>query len=80
MKLAKKLNFSGSINIQIKKRYNKAAIFEINPRLSSTVLMRDMYGFKDCKWWIEYFLYKKVPKKINVKRGKILKLFIEKFI
>ncbi len=80
IKLAKKLNFNGSINIQIKKKPNKAAIFEINPRLSSTVLMRDMYGFKDCKWWIEYFLYKKIPKKINIKKGRILKLSTEKFV
>lgn len=80
IKLAKILDFNGSINIQIKKKPNKAAIFEINPRLSSTVLMREMYGFKDCKWWIEYFLYKKVPKKVNIKKGKILKLFTEKFV
>ena len=28
-------------------------IFEINPRISSTVMMRNKIGFKDCLWWVQ---------------------------
>lgn len=61
--LAKTLNLQGCINIQLKYKKNRYAIFEINPRISSTVLMRDMLNFKDCVWWINYFLFKKSPKR-----------------
>ncbi len=54
--LANKLDLRGSINVQFKVIKNKIKIFEINPRLSSTVLMRDITGFKDCYWWINDFL------------------------
>lgn len=53
IKFAKNLNFKGSINVQFKIRNNKLKIFEINPRLSSTVLMRHLIGFKDFEWWIK---------------------------
>lgn len=80
--LAKTLNLQGCINIQLKYKKNRYAIFEINPRISSTVLMRDMLNFKDCVWWINYFLFKKSPNR----RYKILNKSIikingnEKFI
>ena len=70
----------GSLNVQLKIFNNKISIFEINPRLSSTVMMRHMLGFKDCIWWIDYFLNKKIPKKPKIKNRKILKIFEEKFI
>ena len=62
IKLANIINLEGCINVQLKYKKNRYAIFEINPRISSTVLMRDMLNFKDCVWWINYFLYKKIPK------------------
>jgi carbamoyl-phosphate synthase large subunit len=75
------INFNGSINIQFKILYNKLKIFEINPRLSSTVNMRDILGFKDCVWWIKDFLniryklnnisYKKNTKMIRYEKIKI---------
>ncbi len=80
--LAKTLNLQGCINVQLKYKKNRYAIFEINPRISSTVLMRDMLNFKDCVWWINYFLFKKSPNR----RYKILNKSIikingnEKFI
>ena len=54
-KIAEKINLHGSINIQLKIYKNKVSIFEINPRLSSTVMMRHMLGFKDCVWWVDFF-------------------------
>ena len=61
LRLAKTINLNGCINVQLKYKKSRYAIFEINPRLSSTVLMRDMLNFKDCYWWINYFIYKKIP-------------------
>lgn len=61
LRLAKTINLNGCINVQLKYKKSRHAIFEINPRLSSTVLMRDMLNFKDCYWWINYLFYKKVP-------------------
>jgi carbamoyl-phosphate synthase large subunit len=80
--ISKLINFNGSINIQFKILNNKLKIFEINPRLSSTVNMRDILGFKDCVWWIKDFLniknklnsisYKKNTKMIRYEKIKIL--------
>lgn len=77
---ARKINLHGSINIQLKIIRNQFKVFDINPRLSSTVMMRHMLGFKDCIWWIEYFLNKKIPKKPKIKMKKVLKILEEKFI
>tara|TARA_B110000027_G_C16075181_1_gene281018 strand:+ start:352 stop:1275 length:924 start_codon:yes stop_codon:yes gene_type:complete len=79
--LAKKINLNGSINVQLKINNSRYAIFEINPRLSSTVMMRHKLGFKDCLWWIEYILNNKLPKnKYKIKNRKLFKFFDEKFI
>ena len=74
------MKLEGSINIQLKILKKRIGIFEINPRLSSTVLMRDMLGFKDCIWWIEYFLNKKTPSNVKIKYKKILKKYTEVFV
>lgn len=79
-KIAEKINLNGSINIQLKIYKNKVSIFEINPRLSSTVMMRHMLGFKDCIWWIDFFLNQKIPKKTNLRQKKILKILEERVI
>jgi len=60
------IKLKGSINIQFKVINKKIKIFEINPRLSSTVNMRDLINFKDCVWWILDFLHLKNIKKKNV--------------
>jgi carbamoyl-phosphate synthase large subunit len=51
--IADKINLNGVINIQFKIQDNQIKIFDINPRISSTVKMRDLLGFKDCLWWIK---------------------------
>ena len=65
--IAKKIGLQGSINIQLKRSSRRAAIFEINPRISGTVMMRHMLRFNDLIWWIKHLLYKKLPRKINIK-------------
>lgn len=42
----------GVINIQLRLTKSGPLLFEINPRLSSTVVFRDKLGFSDLKWWI----------------------------
>ncbi len=52
-KLASKINLVGSINVQLRLQENIPKIFEINPRFSSTVFFRHLFGFNDVIWAIE---------------------------
>lgn len=78
--LASTINLEGCINIQLKIKKNKISIFEINPRLSSTVMMRHKVGFQDCLWWVDFFLKKKLPQKTKIIQGKILRIYDEKIL
>lgn len=51
--LADDLDLNGSINLQLRRTSTGPKIFEINPRFSSTVLFRHLFGFKDLLWSIE---------------------------
>ena len=51
--LADKINLDGSINVQLRLTKKGPVVFEINPRFSSTVLFRHMFGFKDLEWSIQ---------------------------
>jgi len=51
--LAIRLNLVGSINVQLRITKNLPKVFEINPRFSSTVLYRHLFGFEDLIWSIE---------------------------
>jgi carbamoyl-phosphate synthase large subunit len=51
--IAKKLKLQGSINIQLRLTASGPYLFEINPRLSSTLVFRDKIGFSDLRWWIQ---------------------------
>jgi carbamoyl-phosphate synthase large subunit len=50
--VAQGLQLRGSINIQLRKTSEDYYIFEINPRISSTVGFRDKFGFHDVTWWL----------------------------
>lgn len=52
-KIANAFQLEGSINIQSRKVGEEFYIFEINPRFSSTVYIRNHFGFQDLLWWIE---------------------------
>ncbi|UOG59331.1 ATP-grasp domain-containing protein [Leptospira noguchii] len=51
--LAEELELIGSINVQLRITEDGPRIFEINPRFSSTVLMRHLMGFRDVIWSIQ---------------------------
>ena len=51
----------GLYNIQLRLTANGPKLFEINPRISSTVVFRDKLGFEDFKWWILETLGMEIP-------------------
>ncbi|MEP6613263.1 MAG: ATP-grasp domain-containing protein [Mucilaginibacter sp.] len=53
VKIANELNLVGSINVQLRLTVKGPVVFEINPRFSSTVRFRDLFGFRDLIWSIE---------------------------
>jgi carbamoyl-phosphate synthase large subunit len=52
-KIAQKLELKGSINIQLRLDSRGPMVFEINPRFSSTVVMRHKLGFRDVEWSLQ---------------------------
>jgi carbamoyl-phosphate synthase large subunit len=64
--IALKLDLQGSMNIQMRVTSKGPRIFEINPRFSSTVLMRHRAGFTDVLWSLDEIennpvVYQEVP-------------------
>lgn len=53
MRAAEVLDLRGSMNVQMRITAKGPRIFEINPRFSSTVLMRHEIGFQDVLWTVE---------------------------
>lgn len=51
--IAKASRLEGCINVQLRLTPKGPRVFEINPRLSSTVMMRHRLGFRDLVWWVE---------------------------
>jgi carbamoyl-phosphate synthase large subunit len=54
-KIAEMIDLVGCINVQLRMTSDGPRVFEINPRLSSTVMMRHRLGFRDCEWWVRDF-------------------------
>jgi carbamoyl-phosphate synthase large subunit len=50
--LAEELDLWGPINVQFMLTQDGPRIFEVNARLSSTILIRHTMGFTDLIWWI----------------------------
>ena len=62
--IAKILDLKGSVNIQMRKQEKEYYIFEINPRISSTVGFRLQLGFNDVLWWLDMIEGKKIERYI----------------
>lgn len=67
-KIAIGLDLQGSMNIQLRITQKGPRVFEINPRFSSTVLMRHRFGFTDVLWAMaeaegKALVYPKIPNK-----------------
>lgn len=77
--VAKLTNLKGSINIQVRKTEDKYLVFEINPRISSTVYFRNHFGFEDVKWWLDVMDGKTIKYKPVYKKGIGVKTLDEVF-
>lgn len=53
IKIAEELSLQGAINVQLRLTESGPRIFEINPRFSSTLLMRHQAGFTDLCWALQ---------------------------
>jgi carbamoyl-phosphate synthase large subunit len=69
-KLAIKINLIGSINVQLRLIKDCPVVFEINPRFSSTVLFRHLFGFKDLEWSIQDKLNIEIEPYVCAKEGR----------
>jgi len=58
--IANGLDLRGSINVQLRLTDKGPRVFEINPRFSSTVLMRHKIGFSDLVWSLEELQGKRI--------------------
>ncbi len=69
----------GSINIQSRRSENSGVFFpfEINPRLSSTLLFRKTFGFDDAAWWVDILLGKEYAYKKEYKNGRAIRCLSE---
>ncbi len=80
--IAEMLSLKGSINVQMRRQEREYYIFEINPRISSTIGFRLQLGFNDVSWWIDMIEGKKIKqyiypnKKIYGVRSVEEKLFV----
>ena len=61
-KIAKIFKLRGSVNIQMRKQDEIFYVFEINPRISSTIGFRSLLGFNDVAWWIDLVEGNKIKK------------------
>ena len=59
--VAVRLDLVGSINLQLRLVDNVPIVFEINPRFSSTVMVRHLMGFQDVIWSIQELLFGFLP-------------------
>lgn len=51
--IARHLELDGAINVQLRLTADGPCLFEVNPRLSSTLVFRDKMGFCDLRWWVQ---------------------------
>lgn len=77
-KVATETKLTGSINIQSRKLKNDLFMpFEINPRLSSTLLFRKKFGFDDAVWWLDTLFNKNYCYKKEFRSGVALRFVSE---
>ena len=60
-KIAGMFDLRGSVNVQMRKQDGEYYVFEINPRISSTIGFRTQLGFLDVSWWLDMMEGREVP-------------------
>jgi carbamoyl-phosphate synthase large subunit len=78
-KIAEATNLIGSLNIQSRRleNHNLFIPFEINPRLSSTLLFRKKFGFDDAVWWLDVLCGKGYSYQKKYKSGRAIRYVSE---
>ena len=79
IRIAKAASLKGTINVQMRKTARGYVLFEINPRLSSTVYVRHRFGFCDLKWWIDYREGRLIEYHQKYKKGIAIRVLDEAF-
>ena len=67
--IAQALQLDGCMNVQLRLTSAGPLLFEVNPRLSSTLVFRDKMGFCDLKWWLAEKLGSAIPEYIPPMAG-----------
>ncbi len=75
--IGEKMQLFGSINIQSRRAGDIFIPYEINPRLSSTLLFRKRFGFDDAAWWLDALLGKGYLYKRKYKSGRAIRCLSE---
>ena len=68
-KISDVFNKPGLFNVQLRLTDDGPKLFEINPRISSTVVFRDKLGFHDLRWWISECLNLMLPEFVPPEAG-----------
>jgi len=76
-KVAQSVNLKGCINIQGRLVGDTFIPFEINPRLSSTLLIRKRFGFDDAVWWLNLLSGKPYHYRKAYRTGKVVRCVSE---
>ena len=79
-RIARCSNLAGSINIQSRKVGGKFVVFEVNPRFSSTVYSRHIFGFRDVCWWLDLLDRKRSGFSLKYKKGVVVRRLTEVFL
>lgn len=79
LKVAQSTNLIGCINIQSRRLVNEDIFvpFEINPRISSTLLFRKKFGFDDAVWWLNVLSGKKYSYTRKILSGRAIRCTTE---
>ncbi len=75
--ISKETGLIGSINIQSRRSGDVFIPYEINPRLSSTMLFRKTFGFNDAVWWLNVLFGKGYSYKVKYKSGRAMRCLSE---
>ena len=77
--IALKTGLRGSLNIQSRREGEIYIPFEINPRLSSTLLFRKKFGFDDAVWWMNLLNDKPFEYRRKFACGSAIRYLSEKY-
>lgn len=76
-KIAEATFLTGSINVQSRLLGDTFIPFEINPRISGTILFRKHFGFDDVTWWMNVMSGGEYHYKPKYKSGRAIRYYLD---